>query len=266
MGMRAPQLAAGADSQFEMMTRAGFIWDNTLSANPGINADPFWPQTLDHRVAWNCHEQGCPQRCELLFFVFPDNPFHCFFSSFPGIWEIPLNQFYGAYMKQIDSYRRSSMIRAAVDLNNTIEELVYSKLLQLKSNEASLDFNAGLQLRSGVLLEQSPIRPVAQRRFPPTERQTLGHAGSGKVRRLMRTLLSNNETLRFLSEVMTNKDVYVVTMKQLVDWMKNPTPLSRINEVKWVARRFEGSFKNFSFSPKLYDVQLRSVSITTTLR
>lgn len=86
-------------------------------------------------------------------------------------------------MKQIDSYRRSSMIRAAVDLNNTVEELVY-KLLQVKSNEASLDCNAGLQLRSGVLFEQSPIRPVAQRRFPPTEWQALGHAGSGKVREL----------------------------------------------------------------------------------
>ena len=82
VGMRAPQLAAGADSQFEMMTRAGFIWDNTLSANPGINADPFWPQTLDHRVAWNCHEQGCPQRCELLF-CFSDNPSHCFFQLIP---------------------------------------------------------------------------------------------------------------------------------------------------------------------------------------
>ena len=87
------------------MKRAGFLYDNTLSANPGIDGEPFWPQTLDFAVPWNCYEENCPT------------------GSFPGLWEVPLNQFHGAYVRQIDSYRRSSMIRAAVDLNNTIEEL-----------------------------------------------------------------------------------------------------------------------------------------------
>ncbi|KIH62837.1 hypothetical protein ANCDUO_06876 [Ancylostoma duodenale] len=124
VGMRAPQLALGGDEQFEvrlslltcyyqnyficrvqMMSRAGFLYDNSMSANPGVNGDPFWPQTLDHSVPWDCYDANCPK------------------SSFPGIWTVPLNQFYGTYLPQIDSFRRSSMVRAAVDLNTTVDQL-----------------------------------------------------------------------------------------------------------------------------------------------
>lgn len=89
-----------------MMIGAEFLWDNSMSANPGIHGEPFWPQTMDYQVAWDCNEASCPK------------------SSFPGVWSVPLNQFYGSYMSQIDSFRRSSMLRAAVDLNNTVDELV----------------------------------------------------------------------------------------------------------------------------------------------
>ncbi|KHJ90319.1 hypothetical protein OESDEN_09840 [Oesophagostomum dentatum] len=33
---------------------------------------------------------------------------------------------------------------------------------------------------------------------------------------------------RFLEEVLYRKDVYVVTLKQLIQWIKNPVPLSQI--------------------------------------
>ncbi|KAK6028684.1 polysaccharide deacetylase, partial [Ostertagia ostertagi] len=105
VGMRAPQLVLGGDEQFDMMARAGFVYDNSMSVNPGVNGEPYWPQTLDHTVPWACYDAQCPT------------------SSFPGLWVIPLNQFYGSYIPQIDSFRRSSMIRAAVDLNTTVDQL-----------------------------------------------------------------------------------------------------------------------------------------------
>lgn len=46
------------------------------------------------------------------------------FRSFPGVWEVPINQFYGGYMKQIDSHRRASMMRAATHLDASENELV----------------------------------------------------------------------------------------------------------------------------------------------
>ena len=63
---------------------------------------------------------------------------------------------------------------------------------------------------------------------------SIGACRLWKGTRAMKTFLLNGDKFRFLNEVMANKDVYVVTMKQLVDWMKNPTPLSRVDEVKWL--------------------------------
>lgn len=112
-----------------MMIRAGFLYDNSISANPGLEGEAFWPQTLDYKLSFACTDKNCP-----MGYVFPD--YEEPLSSFPGIWEVPLNQFYGSYMRQIDSHRRSSMIRAAVDLNATIPELVSPRVtLQFSANK-----------------------------------------------------------------------------------------------------------------------------------
>ncbi|CAD6185566.1 unnamed protein product [Caenorhabditis auriculariae] len=181
LGMRAPQLALGGDEQFEMMSRAGFLYDNSMSANPGINGEPFWPQTLDYTVAWPCYEDSCPK------------------SSFTGVWEVPLNQFYGAYMRQIDSYRRSSMIRAAVDLNNTVEELTAMMISNFDRSYSSNRAPYVLSLNADFL-------------------QLNGRNSGMKALR------------NFLGEAMANQDVYVVTFKQLIDWMKEPVPISQMSK------------------------------------
>lgn len=49
LGMRAPQVGLGGDAQFLMAKTAGFIYDNSISVDPGIDGDPYWPQTLDYR-------------------------------------------------------------------------------------------------------------------------------------------------------------------------------------------------------------------------
>ena len=77
VGTRAPQLAIGGDNQFDMMRRQNFLYDNSMSANPGKIGPAYWPQTMDYKLPWKCEIEPCPDR------------------SFAGVWEIPINQFYG---------------------------------------------------------------------------------------------------------------------------------------------------------------------------
>ena len=165
---------------------SGFLYDNTISVNPG-KQEPFWPQTLDYKVSWPCTESNCPQ------------------SSFPGIWEIPLNQFYGSYLAQIQSYKRSSMLRAAVELNSTVDDLLdilnsnFEK--SYKGNKAPfvLSLNADFLQLSG--------------------------RNTGMI------ALEN-----FLERIQLKKDVYFVTLKSLVSWMQDPKPLNRMQEVRGTLR------------------------------
>ncbi|NP_001360721.1 EGF-like domain-containing protein [Caenorhabditis elegans] len=185
VGIRSPQLALGGDNQFEMMIGAEFLWDNSMSANPGIHGEPFWPQTMDYQVAWDCNEASCPK------------------SSFPGVWSVPLNQFYGSYMSQIDSFRRSSMLRAAVDLNNTVDEL---EEIITRNFERSYSANRApyvLSLNADFL-------------------QLGGHNKGMKA------------VQKFLNRMSAQKDVYIVTIKQLIDWMKRPVPISEMKSSKAV--------------------------------
>ncbi|CAI5455554.1 unnamed protein product [Caenorhabditis angaria] len=185
VGMRAPQLAAGSDRMFEMMVGAEFLYDNSMSTNPGIHGEPFWPQTLDYQVSWECWDASCPK------------------SSFPGIWTVPLNQFYGSYMPQIDSFRRSSMIRAAVGLNDTVDTL---EEIIMRNFERSYTTNRApyiLSLNADFL--------------------QLGGKNKGMI-----------ALKKFLNKITHNKDVYIVTIKQLIEWMKRPVPISQMAKSKAV--------------------------------
>ncbi|XGW15482.1 hypothetical protein V3C99_001168, partial [Haemonchus contortus] len=179
IGLRAPQLVLGGDEQFEMMANVGFVYDNSMSVNPGINGEPYWPQTLDYAVPWDCYDAQCPT------------------ASFPGLWAIPLNQFYGSYIPQIDAYRRSSMVRAAVDLNTTVDQL--TNMLFSNFDRSYLGNRAPFVLSLNADLLQ------------------LNGKNTG-----MQALQ------RFLEEVLYRKDVYVVTLKQLIQWMQHPLPLNQM--------------------------------------
>ncbi|CAJ0955295.1 unnamed protein product, partial [Mesorhabditis belari] len=176
VGMRAPQLATGGDAQFEMMMRAGFLYDNTMTANPGLDSPPYWPQTMDYKVSFACNDNKCPDR------------------SFPGIWEIPINQFYGGYMKQIDSHRRASMLRAATHLDASMNELV--DMLMTNFERAYHSNRAPYVLTLNADFLQLNNTDIGMRSF-----------------------------VRFMDEISKNKDVYFVTLEQLVKWMQRPTTL-----------------------------------------
>uniref|UniRef100_A0A1I7RJY8 G protein-coupled receptor n=1 Tax=Bursaphelenchus xylophilus TaxID=6326 RepID=A0A1I7RJY8_BURXY len=81
IGMRAPQLGLGGDLQYKMAQQSGFIYDNSISVDSGINWEPFWPQTLDYSLPFACESDHCPR------------------SSIPGLWMIPMNVYYGHTLK-----------------------------------------------------------------------------------------------------------------------------------------------------------------------
>ena len=161
-----------------MMHMSNMTYDNSMSANPGRDGPPYWPQTMDHTFAWTCQNDECPQ------------------MAHPGIWEIPLNQFYGDFVPTLNGHKRSAMIRAAMSLNSTqesTEALLFNNFQRAyRSNRAPyvLSINADFLF----LLEDEAV--------------------VGALQTFIRKL-----TVEF-------KDVWFVTMQQLIDWLRNPQPLS----------------------------------------
>ncbi|XP_037779628.1 chitin deacetylase 1-like [Penaeus monodon] len=62
IGVRAPYLRVGGNTQFEMMTDQLFIYDASITAP--LDRVPLWPYTLYFRMPHKCHgnAQNCPSR------------------------------------------------------------------------------------------------------------------------------------------------------------------------------------------------------------
>jgi len=72
-GVRVPFLSVGWNRQFLMMQEFGFVYDSSITAP--VTEMPYWPYTLDYQIPHKCiGNRQCPSR------------------SFPGVWEMPLNQ------------------------------------------------------------------------------------------------------------------------------------------------------------------------------
>ncbi|KAG8244659.1 Cda4p [Homalodisca vitripennis] len=74
VGMRAPFLKPGRNTQYEVVEDFGFIYDSSVGVPP--LRTPVWPYTLDYKISHECKSGTCPTK------------------SFPGIWEVPLNAHY----------------------------------------------------------------------------------------------------------------------------------------------------------------------------
>jgi hypothetical protein len=163
-----------------MMHAARMTYDNSVSANPGRDAPPYWPQTMDHTFSWVCQNEDCPV------------------MSHPGIWQIPLNQFYGDFVPQLNGFKRSAMMRAAMSLN-------------------------GSEASTGDLLWANFNRAYRSNRAP----YVLTMNGD------FLHMLDNDAIVRaldaFVQKLSTqHPDVWFVTMRQLVDWLRSPVPASRM--------------------------------------
>jgi len=73
VGVRAPYLRIGGNTQFTMMEDQFFLYDSSVTAP--LSTVPLWPYTLQYRMPHKCHGNAgnCPSR--------PHN-----------IWEMPINE------------------------------------------------------------------------------------------------------------------------------------------------------------------------------
>ncbi|KDR24193.1 uncharacterized protein LOC110828651 [Zootermopsis nevadensis] len=74
VGMRAPYLKPGRNTQYEVLEDFGYIYDSSVGIPP--LKVPIWPYTLDYKIPHECRSGTCPSR------------------TFQGIWEVPLNAHY----------------------------------------------------------------------------------------------------------------------------------------------------------------------------
>lgn len=74
VGMRAPFLKPGRNTQFKVMEDYGYIYDSSIGAPP--SPIPIWPYTLDYKIPHECKAGTCPTK------------------SYAGLWEVPLNAHY----------------------------------------------------------------------------------------------------------------------------------------------------------------------------
>ncbi|ENN82894.1 hypothetical protein YQE_00734, partial [Dendroctonus ponderosae] len=71
VGMRAPFLKPGRNTQYKVLEEFGYIYDSSVGV-PALPI-PVWPYTLDYKIPHECKSGTCPTK------------------SFPGVWEVPLN-------------------------------------------------------------------------------------------------------------------------------------------------------------------------------
>jgi len=167
-GLRVPFLSVGWNRQFLMMREFGFVYDSSIAAP--VSDPPLWPYTLDYQIPHKCiGNRQCPSR------------------SFPGIWEMPLNQI---LMEEFSC--------AMVD-----------SCPQFFSEKELYD----------MLMENF-------RRHYDTNRAPLGlyfHTLWFKDKKNRRAFR------KFLNEMVSRQDVYIVSNWEVIQWMQQPTKQSQMD-------------------------------------
>uniref|UniRef100_A0A915HHW4 Uncharacterized protein n=1 Tax=Romanomermis culicivorax TaxID=13658 RepID=A0A915HHW4_ROMCU len=163
-----------------------FTYDNSMTTNPESHV-PFWPTTLDYALPWLCQNWQCPKR------------------AFPGLWEIPINQFlkYRTDAISKDQFSaKSSMISSLLNVNDTFDDLLNIFETNFKRAYSTNKAPYILTLNAEYFAFQG---------------------SSGDDENLPYEVLS-----QFLREILIKPDVWIVTMQQLIEWMKNPTAVDSL--------------------------------------
>lgn len=60
VGMRAPFLKPGRNTQYKVLEDFGYIYDSSIGV-PALNI-PVWPYTLDYKIPHECKSGTCPTK------------------------------------------------------------------------------------------------------------------------------------------------------------------------------------------------------------
>ncbi|ULT83146.1 hypothetical protein L3Y34_012415 [Caenorhabditis briggsae] len=110
LGTRAPMFKVGGDAQYEMMTENNFTYDNSM-----LVSGAYWPQTLDHKLPWDCTEK-CPTQ------------------THKGIWEIPIQNLQGDDSRW---YKTLNRALKPVDSRDSVKKMLMRNFMNhYKTNRA----------------------------------------------------------------------------------------------------------------------------------
>ena len=204
-GMRVPFLQLGGDAQFSMLAAdGGFVFDSSMVARA---APPSWPFTL-HRpdlvTSSLCTNGNCPRR------------------AYPTLWELPLNVWY---------------------MNAVAEDSAAS--------EEGSDDDRRLPLRTATRPPPPPPQASCQAAMvdgcrPTTKDEALRYL-SDNFQRHYRSATrppfginmhsawfafpgTFDAMSEFVDDVLRNDDVWIVTVHQVLEWMRQPTPVESLND------------------------------------
>ncbi|XP_045480332.1 chitin deacetylase 1 [Harmonia axyridis] len=171
VGMRAPFLKPGRNTQYKVIEDFGYIFDSSISVPP--TDIPVWPYTLDYKIPHECKSGTCPTR------------------SYPGIWEVPLNEHYvrdfeGGHCPYLDQ----------CVLHNSDAEEVFEWLQE--------DFSRYYEQNKAPYM--MPF-----------------HTNWFSIKPLEKGLH------KFLDWATTLPDVYFVTITQALTWITDPKSLNQLN-------------------------------------
>jgi hypothetical protein len=191
-GFRAPDLLTNG-ALWRVLERLGFTYDASLAEQltdpPGVSRgldSLVWPYTLQEGAKSACLAQACPD------------------TSLPGLWSIPLWDFYDSTGQDLGS------MDAAVGYDSVFSAaLEYLFKARYYGNRCPL----GLYFHAGQLW--SPSRQAIIRSF--------------------------------LQEKLKIPDVWMITMRGLIEWMRNPVPVSGLSQ--WFADGKERGAGRIPFAP-----------------
>lgn len=219
VGMRAPYIKPGGDSMYQMINDFGLSYSSSIVAPK--SEYPLWPFTLDSKVPFDCanvrtnkkqqpagdshQEPGQRQRRhaspadEQLRFkrqsTFAGKSLKCPTKSYPGIWEIPLNPMSNdlSQCHHLDQCVFPSQDDHS-DSSDIVEFLVENFERHYNTTRAPLQINLHVQW---VL-------------------------NSNRVKALT----------KFIDHVSkAYPDVWFVSFRQMIDWMRAPVPASSAAQV-----------------------------------
>ncbi|XP_014480783.1 PREDICTED: uncharacterized protein LOC106747613 isoform X2 [Dinoponera quadriceps] len=227
-GVRAPFLQVGWNRQYLMMSEFGFVHDSSIVAP--FSDPPLWPYTLDYRPSHPCVRVGqlCPTR------------------SYPGIWELPLNQL----LAGVSDHRATDGTRSRLTAGSFVRFCdsvpgenrscrFHSRAVseQVSQCASILTFGTFTQDYTCTTVDSCPSDLSGEeiykmlmlnfKRHYLTNRAPLGlHFHASWFQNPMYFYAFN----KFVDDLLRLDDVFFVTSHQVVEWMRRPTSLSEIEK------------------------------------
>lgn len=212
-GFRAPLLEPTADMHYKIIAGNKFLYDSSLVVNTNKQASMLWPFTLDYKMTSITSNNGP-------------------IDTYKGLWELPLPLLIGYDNKPLTCLK---VWESWCDIDKSvrgISKFFRSHFLRAYYNNRApvvLHLNAAW-LKDYVEVTETDILPNFG----------LGDLKKRKVTHQRKEYRNLDGLIRFMNITLeNNKDVYFVTARQAIEWVKLMPTLERkyVNLTKFIDER-----------------------------